>query len=106
MFRFIIPNTRPVHEHDCNRCVFHGTRVGNNGRVVDFYTCGDTVLARYGSDGPEYSSGEAEIYARDPTFFTSQGPLMARMVELAESILTPAQREEIAAWRRRVGWNP
>lgn len=107
MFRFIIPNTQPVHEHDCERCVFHGTGTGDNGKIVDFYTCGDTVLARYGSDGPEYSSGDAEIYARDPPFFTSQGPIAARMVELAEKILTPPQRKAVAEWRQRVGlWNP
>lgn len=48
---------RPKFEHDCERCVFLGHFDEN-----DLYFCGQdgvgpTVLARYDSDGPAYTSG-------------------------------------------------
>jgi hypothetical protein len=51
---------KPRWEHDCKRCQYLGT-YGS----VDMYFCdkqkigGLTVVARYGSDGPEYTSGIA-----------------------------------------------
>lgn len=48
----------PLHTHDCDRCVFLGTYERH-----DLYYCGSqrigstTVIARWGSDGSEYSSG-------------------------------------------------
>jgi len=48
----------PKFEHDCDACDFLGTYLG-----CDVYTCGGEqdgnmkdILARYGNDGPEYSS--------------------------------------------------
>jgi hypothetical protein len=53
------PKTVPRYEHDCgsDRCKF----LGQHGKH-DLYACvrnkvADTVIARYGSDGPEYASG-------------------------------------------------
>lgn len=92
MLRYVIPNTEPAYKHDCAKCVYHGTMHATHGGYygpVDFYTCDDSVLARYGNEGPTYASGLASIYARPEsrTFFTSQGAMMARMVELADLLL-------------------
>jgi len=50
----------PLHTHDCVHCVFLGA-YDHNGHAHDLYYCGThedgTVIARYGSDGPEYASG-------------------------------------------------
>ncbi len=55
----------PLYQHDCAACTFLGTY-----RAHDLYFCskqptGPTVLARYGHDGREYSSGIA-FAAHDP----------------------------------------
>ena len=42
--------------HDCNACAFHG-RLGK----YDVYRHNDTIVLRYGNDGPEYLSYNAEI---------------------------------------------
>lgn len=52
---------QPKHKHDCDRCEFLG-RYEYEGQTYDLYTCeqligGRTVIARYGDDGPEYTSG-------------------------------------------------
>ena len=44
------------YEHDCDRCIALGEH-----EEADLYFCeqaGDpTIIARYGSDGPDYTSG-------------------------------------------------
>lgn len=52
----------PVHRHDCNWCRHLGS-VQFAGKVADLYVCAvgdksemDTLVARYSSDGPDYSS--------------------------------------------------
>ena len=47
--------------HDCKRCVFLGHYLTASDRY-DLYYCGNndrlpTFVARYGNDGPEYTSG-------------------------------------------------
>lgn len=49
----------PQYQHDCDECTFLG-QYGN----YDLYFCtqgggyrSPTVIARYGNDGPEYTSG-------------------------------------------------
>ena len=43
---------KPVHTHDCTSCRFLG-RINNH----DLYVCASgEYSARYGSDGPQYSS--------------------------------------------------
>jgi len=48
--------TKPIHEHDCSRCLFLGTHKSH-----DLYFCEQsghpTVIARYSSKGSEYISG-------------------------------------------------
>lgn len=85
MLRYVVPNYAPTHIHDCNDCTFHGTQT-IQGRAVDFYTCDDTVIGRYGSDGPEYWSTLASICVRDAEFFEREVPYGPRFVELARSL--------------------
>lgn len=49
----------PVFQHDCNDCVFQGHFRGH-----DVYKCLNTFLARYGDDGPEYTSWPAQVFLR------------------------------------------
>lgn len=46
--------SRPRYVHDCTSCIFLGEHGG-----YDLYYCpGEpTIVCRYGSDGPEYTSG-------------------------------------------------
>ncbi len=55
----------PVHTHDCEECVFKGTVAFAHGRRfqmgdADVYRCEQrgipTWIARYGSDGPDYTT--------------------------------------------------
>ena len=58
---------KPAHKHDCNKCTFLGTilvkhvdETTEKGVEVDMYHCDGsipTVIARYSSDGSDYSSG-------------------------------------------------
>ena len=54
--------TKPLYDHDCDHCTFLGT-VHYNGDWHDLYVCRNSVLARNGDDGPEYSFAPFE-YAR------------------------------------------
>ena len=60
--------TKPVYQHDCERCIFLGN-MSYSGRwvpegiiSVDLYVClqrinGATFIARFGDEGSEYMSG-------------------------------------------------
>ena len=49
----------PQFKHDCRHCQFKGNGY-YKGQTVDWYTCatssGQTVIARYGDEGPQYAS--------------------------------------------------
>ncbi len=58
--------------HDCPQCRFLGS-ARNSGKVADLYVCTDaqlpgsvaertTIIARYGSDGPDYSSCSISLF--------------------------------------------
>jgi len=50
-------SSKPRYQHDCDACVFLGEH-----KKYDLYFCGGdwpTVIARYSSDGPDYTSGIA-----------------------------------------------
>ena len=56
---------KPVHEHDCDSCIYLKT-ISENKVKYDLYYCGvrdgrKTVIARYGTDG-DYSSGLGFAY--------------------------------------------
>ena len=51
----------PRHEHDCSGCTYLGHHDDQTGQY-DLYFCTQggnipTVIARFGSDGPDYQSG-------------------------------------------------
>lgn len=59
----------PLHTHDCSRCTF----LGSDGEC-DFYYCPQgglpTLIARWGSAGPEYTScllTSVTLWERDGT---------------------------------------
>jgi len=67
----------PRFTHDCERCRFLGDY-----EEYDLYVCArdgkiDTVIARYGSDGPEYMSG---------VIFAVLDPIKDRSPPLVESL--------------------
>ena len=43
---------KPMFKHDCDKCAYLGSLPHG-----DMYACKDTVIFRYGSDGPDYLSG-------------------------------------------------
>lgn len=51
---------KPKYAHDCDHCNYLG-RFEWDGQTRDLYFCGThergTVIARFGDDGPDYSSG-------------------------------------------------
>lgn len=54
--------SKPLYEHDCPKCTFLGTFYSiEHEAVCDLYHCPQggfaTVIARYSSDLPDYSSG-------------------------------------------------
>lgn len=54
---------KPQHTHDCDRCQYLGSE-----NDLDFYFCESsilgTIIARYGSDGPDYSSSDVASVER------------------------------------------
>lgn len=71
-----------VHTHDCDRCRFLGHE-----KEHDLYLCpgvNPTVIARYGSDGPNYLSQLVEVVQANMSKKGSAGTLLLRRaVELA-----------------------
>lgn len=60
---------KPVFKHECPNCTFLGTIAGDQG-PYDLYHCPQglvpTVIARYSSDGPGYTSGwPSKRFARE-----------------------------------------
>lgn len=47
----------PLHCHDCDKCKF----VANVGDI-DVYTCNGSMIARFSSDGPDYSSFPISLF--------------------------------------------
>lgn len=57
--------SKPAHKHDCKRCRFLGSET-IRGSVVDLYACKEgsplaEAVARYSSDGPDYSAAPLAI---------------------------------------------
>lgn len=50
------------HVHDCDDCTFHGL-LGE----YDVYHHNDTVILRYGDDGPEYLSNDISLIESQQT---------------------------------------
>lgn len=63
----------PLYVHDCDKCEFLGRWRGYFNKSekgpmqnYDLYVCGDNVVARYGNDGPEYTSGTVFVGTINP----------------------------------------
>ena len=50
--------------HDCGSCKYKGSMHSDRG-VFDWYVCNDSVIARYGDDGPEYWSMPTDMVNND-----------------------------------------
>ena len=58
----------PTHQHDCSMCKFITSTMSSRGFVTDWYYHsfqGETVVARYSSEGADYSSWPRSIVMRD-----------------------------------------
>jgi hypothetical protein len=75
------PACTPQHTHDCTACVFLGRMTTVLSRELDLYFCpagtssmGGSLVARFGNDGPDYTSIAMDIYNRidDPRPFYKQ----------------------------------
>lgn len=58
----------PTYEHDCDDCRFLGAHKVD-GQTLDLYVCedgfmGNSLIARFGSEGPEYSSLPVDLIGR------------------------------------------
>lgn len=91
MLRYVVPNKPPAHPHDCEECLFHGTE-NVEGKQVDFYTCGDSVVARDGPEGPDYRSFRYDISLRDRPFFEAHVAGGRRILELAALVAADARK--------------
>ena len=50
--------------HDCGNCKYKGSMFHGSDKL-DWYTCDDTVVARYGDDGPDYWSMPISMATND-----------------------------------------
>lgn len=62
----------PKFDHDCDCCQFLGHHKGH-----DLYACTGTVIARKGSNGPDYVSG---------LVFATQGTILGEAKKRAERL--------------------
>jgi hypothetical protein len=68
---------RPQFQHDCDSCYFLGRR-----GEFDLYCCsqselGPSLIARYGNNGPEYSSMSRNLLKRFHTVSEPSSELLA-----------------------------
>lgn len=66
---------KPRHTHDCEKCIFLGrSDDSKEGAQIDVYWCVspsmrslDSVIGRFGSDGPDYFSSHPPEAMSDPS---------------------------------------
>lgn len=65
-----VAEASPLYEHDCCRCVYLGQYKLTASEQADLYVCATslrpTVIARYSSSGPDYTSGIEASYGCNP----------------------------------------
>lgn len=70
-------SVQPLHQHDCSHCQFLG-RYSQDDTELDLYAhssddgSSSTVIARWSSDGPAYSSGSVFSYGRIPALMEAR----------------------------------
>ena len=73
----------PIYKHHCDVCVF----LGSYQLYVDYdlYVCkaGETLIARWGSEGPQYDSGLALI-THDPVIAVAARRALAYYMGVSE----------------------
>jgi hypothetical protein len=58
----------PLFTHDCDCCRFLGSvNDARREQFVDLYVCRGSVIARFGHDGPEYTSIPTDMAQSRPT---------------------------------------
>jgi hypothetical protein len=72
----------PLHKHDCEECNFLGTYEGTK----DLYVCHKqssrpTVICRYSSDGPDYSSGIDFIFSNTDLTVAAFRAINAKLID-------------------------
>lgn len=50
----------PEYKHYCPKCKFIG-QTTSEGKNIDWYLCGQSILGRYGNEDPEYWSSLTSI---------------------------------------------
>ena len=60
---------RPFYGHDCATCRYLGSTHDPRG-VYDWYACTESVVARFGNDGPDYWSLDHAL-ARDDRYLNA-----------------------------------
>ena len=63
MAKTVINLIAPQFKHDCFHCRFVGIIHGH-----DCYTCGDSVVMRFGDDGPDYQSMPRDVAGDLPPY--------------------------------------
>ena len=91
-------NPNPRFQHDCDDCKFLGTIVSKyqpNAPYADLYACRDnSLIARYGSDGPDYSSMPMELVQQHQRSINSDlVEALARHLQSPPYLVSSAERE-------------
>jgi hypothetical protein len=71
---------KPQWTHDCDRCTYLGSVDHTKGRA-DWYTCTDSVVARFGSEGADYWSMPKDMVNND-RYLTGEMTVVARLMLL------------------------
>ena len=82
----------PKFVHDCRACDYLGPYTAPPTQIVDLYVCrdncgdaGDAVIARYGDDGPEYTSAPTILVDRVDNQALTEAARRARNLAIGEN---------------------
>jgi hypothetical protein len=69
----------PLYKHDCEYCKFLGTYEDTK----DLYICPEqvTVICRYSSDGPDYSSGIRFVFSNTDLMEAAFRAINAKLID-------------------------
>jgi hypothetical protein len=98
---------KPIYTHDCDKCVYLGTyenRRHGYSEQIDCYWCAkpdfprlSSILGRYGSDGPQYSSSmppEAFAYSQDYLITAEGWYLFALLQATLRGLYKPEKKDD------------
>jgi len=85
----------PHFTHDCDSCTFLGRDIDNDNSPLDMYFCPQgglpTIIARFGSEGSEYSSATISVINENLDTF-SHSPLLRNMLIAEDKLLWKRER--------------